>query len=723
MGTIACNDFFDDRDRRPPARRPGTTPPAPAAPAATSASPGSATSPSARATAASAAALPGAGQPCHQGRFCAPRSALLERPAPARRRASWTPTCDASKPCRYTLVCNGGHLPRARGRPAPSARPRRLRRVQRRRSATPTPACASAHAWAPPCGPPRTARPSPSAPPPAPATAGTCQPAAADGAACDDNNGPFCMTPASCLGGTCQLPRLRRELRARGCGQQHAAVGPARGPGGGCARWAAERAGRAAGLPDPARALPAKASAAAGRDRHAHQQLRDRLADRRGRHGHRLPGPPPAHRPQGAPSRCCTRSWPATAAWSPASSTRPARPTPSATPTSSTSSTSGMLPGTERPYLMMEFLEGESLATRLARVGRLPVAEAARHRPPDRLGAGGGARQGDRPPRPQAREPVPGPARLAARARAGQGARLRHRQAARRDRRRPGADPDRHADGHAAVHVARAVPGADQRRSISAPTSTRWGSSCTRWSAAARPSSADGLRRPAGHAHHAGAARPPRAQPRRARGARGHHPQGAGQGCRRALRQHGRLRGGPGDRPACPAGTLEGMGPPWRAPPSAPPPPARPRSPRRARPDHHHLPGLGRARCRPTWRRWRCVRSRRPLLFGGAALAVAAGAVCARDARRAIAGPGSRPRPPADRRRAAGPGQSTPAQPRSQPRSGTADRGDRTPPSPRRPSHPDAGAAPRPPASRPGRKPTTPKPAGTRPARAGPEKW
>jgi serine/threonine protein kinase len=36
----------------------------------------------------------------------------------------------------------------------------------------------------------------------------------------------------------------------------------------------------------------------------------------------------------------------------------------------------GMLPGTETPYLMMEFLEGENLATRLRRVGRLDVAEA-----------------------------------------------------------------------------------------------------------------------------------------------------------------------------------------------------------------------------------------------------------------------------------------------------------------------------------------------------------
>jgi eukaryotic-like serine/threonine-protein kinase len=36
----------------------------------------------------------------------------------------------------------------------------------------------------------------------------------------------------------------------------------------------------------------------------------------------------------------------------------------------------GMVPGTETPYLMMEFLEGENLAERLRKVGRLGVAEA-----------------------------------------------------------------------------------------------------------------------------------------------------------------------------------------------------------------------------------------------------------------------------------------------------------------------------------------------------------
>jgi hypothetical protein len=37
-------------------------------------------------------------------------------------------------------------------------------------------------------------------------TTGTCTAPAADGAACDDTNGPTCFSPAKCVGGTCQLP-------------------------------------------------------------------------------------------------------------------------------------------------------------------------------------------------------------------------------------------------------------------------------------------------------------------------------------------------------------------------------------------------------------------------------------------------------------------------------------------------------------------------------------
>ena len=63
---------------------------------------------------------------------------------------------------------------------------------------------------------------------------------------------------------------------------------------------------------------------------------------------------------------------------------------------------------------MMEFLEGESLAKRIERERRLPVAEAVDVATQTASALRRRARQGDRPPRSQARQPVPGPRRRAA---------------------------------------------------------------------------------------------------------------------------------------------------------------------------------------------------------------------------------------------------------------------------------------------------------------------
>ena len=82
------------------------------------------------------------------------------------------------------------------------------------------------------------------------------------------------------------------------------------------------------------------------------------------------------------------------------------------------------------PYLVMELLEGESLGARLRRAGRLPLPAALEFALPDRVARWAPPTEGDRPPRSQARQPLHRPRPARSGARADQGARLRHRQAA-----------------------------------------------------------------------------------------------------------------------------------------------------------------------------------------------------------------------------------------------------------------------------------------------------
>ena len=138
----------------------------------------------------------------------------------------------------------------------------------------------------------------------------------------------------------------------------------------------------------------------------------------------------------------------------------------------------GLLPS-GIPYLMMEFLEGESLAKRIERQRADAVAEAVDVAAQTASALAAAHAKGivhrDLKPDnlfliPDARAPV---------RRAGQGARLRHRQAARRavGQRRA---RRRRARSWGRRRTCRPSSAAASTRSITAPTSTRWGSSSTR---------------------------------------------------------------------------------------------------------------------------------------------------------------------------------------------------------------------------------------------------
>ena len=60
------------------------------------------------------------------------------------------------------------------------------------------------------------------------------------------------------------------------------------------------------------------------------------------------------------------------------------------------------------PYIVSELLQGETLRDRMA-TGALGVRKSVELRGPDRARPRGRAREGHRPPRPQAGEPVPDP--------------------------------------------------------------------------------------------------------------------------------------------------------------------------------------------------------------------------------------------------------------------------------------------------------------------------
>ena len=109
-----------------------------------------------------------------------------------------------------------------------------------------------------------------------------------------------------------------------------------------------------------------------------------------------------------------------------------------------------------------------------APAGALADRDGDRLRLPDRVGAGRRAREGDRPPRSQARQPVRHPRSARRRSASGSRCSTSASRSCSRDRSSDSVKTRTgHADGDADLHVARAVP-RHAHASITAATSIRW---------------------------------------------------------------------------------------------------------------------------------------------------------------------------------------------------------------------------------------------------------
>ena len=192
-----------------------------------------------------------------------------------------------------------------------------------------------------------------------------------------------------------------------------------------------------------------------------------------------------------------------------------------------------------RPYIVLEYVEGETLKDRIRRLGRLPVRRGRRLRDRDRARARRRPRPPHRPPRRQA------PERPHRRGGLGQGHRLRdrpHARGGRADRRRArarhhrlrlaraGAGPARHRPVGPLLARRRALRDAHRRGAVQGREPGRGGDE-------ARPR--DAPRRPA---------QAPRGLGRAGRGGRDRDRQAPGRPLRRRRRDDRRPRGRAGDR-------------------------------------------------------------------------------------------------------------------------------------------------------------------------------
>jgi hypothetical protein len=202
LGTLACNDFFDDRV-------PVVCDAAGDYPATTRCTSGDQcqsyfcdlSMPSG--VCGTCQNLPGAGQPCYQGSFCQ-RRLLCSDTGTCAVPGELNTACDEDRPCRGTLVCNGGLCLR-KGVVGDLCSSRGDCDEPGGAICNPNTARCAAYRVGTTCGVGGDAVVT-ICPSSGFCNQGSCTPAAADGATCDDNTGPLCLSPARCVEGTCQLP-------------------------------------------------------------------------------------------------------------------------------------------------------------------------------------------------------------------------------------------------------------------------------------------------------------------------------------------------------------------------------------------------------------------------------------------------------------------------------------------------------------------------------------
>jgi hypothetical protein len=151
------------------------------------------------------ATLPGEGEPCRQGRFCQP-GLLCSEAGSCAVPLDVGELCSNEEPCRRILTCLNATCIRKQA-PGAFCTDRVDCDEANGSFCNPNTFECVGYTAGSTCGPPMNGTATfCQAAGTCNSTQGSCTPAASDGSACSDANGPLCMLPASCVGGVCRLP-------------------------------------------------------------------------------------------------------------------------------------------------------------------------------------------------------------------------------------------------------------------------------------------------------------------------------------------------------------------------------------------------------------------------------------------------------------------------------------------------------------------------------------